>query len=81
MKFLFCTAECVSSYCNMSFTFEFFFRSAYVLTQKLDAFSFPVQKLEELEKEEELRENAGLYDNDEESDDDDMKELRKTARK
>ncbi|PVD37279.1 hypothetical protein C0Q70_04276 [Pomacea canaliculata] len=40
-----------------------------------------MRKLEELEKEEELRENAGLYDNDEESDDDDMKELRKTARK
>ncbi len=38
------------------------------------------QKLEALEKEEELREAAGLYDSD--SDDDpEMDEIRKTARK
>ena len=39
------------------------------------------QKLEELEKEEELREQAGFYDSDESEEDEDMKELRTTARK
>ncbi len=38
------------------------------------------QKLEELEKEEELREKAGFYDSDESSDEE-MKEIRKVANK
>lgn len=40
-----------------------------------------MQKLEQLEKEEELRENAGVYDLDMSSDDEDMKEIRETAAK
>lgn len=39
------------------------------------------QKLEELEKEEELREKAGLYEDDESEEDDEMKEIRQTAKK
>ena len=38
------------------------------------------QKLEELEREEEQRQAAGLYDSDSSEDDEDMKELRATAR-
>ncbi|XP_055957319.1 GTP-binding protein 4 [Patella vulgata] len=38
-------------------------------------------KLEELEKEEELREKAGFYNDDTEEEDEEMKDLRKTARK
>jgi len=37
------------------------------------------QKLEELEKEEELREKAGFYNNDSESEDEDMREIRDLA--
>merc|ERR1712121_482705 len=37
------------------------------------------QKLEELEKEEELREKAGFYNNDSESEDEDMREIRELA--
>nr|KAG5700521.1 hypothetical protein BaRGS_025233 [Batillaria attramentaria] len=40
-----------------------------------------MQKLEELEKEEALREQAGLYDEDEESEDEETQDMRKTARK
>ena len=40
-----------------------------------------LQKLEELEREEEMREKAGLYDEDESEEDEEMKELRSTARK
>ncbi|CAD5123844.1 DgyrCDS12150 [Dimorphilus gyrociliatus] len=40
-----------------------------------------MKKLEELEKEEELREKAGLYDDDESEEDEEMKEIRQTARK
>ncbi|XP_064615993.1 GTP-binding protein 4-like [Liolophura sinensis] len=39
-----------------------------------------MQKLEELEKEEEMREQAGYYDSDDSMEDEDMKELRATAR-
>uniref|UniRef100_A0A669AVP6 Nucleolar GTP-binding protein 1 n=1 Tax=Oreochromis niloticus TaxID=8128 RepID=A0A669AVP6_ORENI len=39
-------------------------------------FSRPSQKLEELEKEEELKERAGEYDSDEESEDEEMQEIR-----
>lgn len=39
------------------------------------------KKLDELEKEEEMREQAGYYDNESEEEDDEMKEIRKTARK
>ncbi|KAK6180820.1 hypothetical protein SNE40_008803 [Patella caerulea] len=38
-------------------------------------------KLEELEKEEELREKAGFYNDDTEEEDEEMQDLRKTARK
>lgn len=38
------------------------------------------QKLEELEKEEELKERAGEYDSDEESDDEEMQEIRSLAK-
>ncbi|XP_038049443.1 nucleolar GTP-binding protein 1-like [Patiria miniata] len=38
-------------------------------------------KLEELEREEELREQAGMYNEDMSSDDEDMKQIRSTARK
>lgn len=40
-----------------------------------------MKKLDELEKEEEMREQAGYYDNKSEEEDDEMKEIRKTARK
>lgn len=40
-----------------------------------------MKKLDELEKEEEMREQAGYYDNESEEEDDEMKEIRKTARK
>lgn len=40
-----------------------------------------LKKLDELEKEEEMREQAGYYDNESEEEDDEMKEIRKTARK
>ncbi|KAK2178094.1 hypothetical protein NP493_563g04039 [Ridgeia piscesae] len=40
-----------------------------------------MKKLEELEKEEELREKAGFYESDDSEEDDDMKQLRCTARK
>lgn len=40
-----------------------------------------MKKLDELEKEEEMREQAGYYDNESEEEDDKMKEIRKTARK
>jgi len=39
------------------------------------------QRLDDLEKEEDLREKAGYYDNASSEEDDDMKELRKTASK
>lgn len=40
------------------------------------------QKLEALEREEELREKAGFYDNDDSDDDDEeLQEIRKTAAK
>lgn len=38
------------------------------------------QKLEELEKEEELKERAGEYDSDEESEDEEMQEIRTLAK-
>lgn len=38
------------------------------------------QKLEELEKEEELKERAGEYDSDEESEDEEMQEIRVLAK-
>lgn len=38
--------------------------------------SLPSQKLEELEKEEELKERAGEYDSDDESEDEEMQEIR-----
>ena len=41
--------------------------------------SFIFQKLDELEKEEELRERAGYYDNEDSEEDEEMKEIRKTA--
>lgn len=40
-----------------------------------------MKKLDELEKEEEMREQAGYYNNESEEEDDEMKEIRKTARK
>ncbi|XP_048773228.1 GTP-binding protein 4-like [Ostrea edulis] len=40
-----------------------------------------MKKLDELEKEEEMREQAGYYDNDSEEEDEEMQEVRKTARK
>ncbi|ESO96468.1 hypothetical protein LOTGIDRAFT_231795 [Lottia gigantea] len=40
-----------------------------------------MEKLEELEKEEELREKAGFYNNEESEEDEEMKDLRNTARK
>jgi len=40
-----------------------------------------LSKLEALEQEEELREKAGMYNSDSEEDDDEMKEVRKTAAK
>lgn len=40
-----------------------------------------MEKFDELEKEEEMREQAGYYDNESEEEDDEMKEIRKTARK
>lgn len=40
-----------------------------------------MKKLDELEKEEEMREQAGYYDNESEEEDDEMKEIRKAARK
>lgn len=43
-------------------------------------FSRPSQKLEELEKEEELKERAGEYDSDEESEDEEMQEIRILAK-
>ena len=42
--------------------------------------STAVQKLEELEKEEELREKAGMYESDMSDDDEEMKEKRELAR-
>lgn len=39
-----------------------------------------MKKLDELEKEEEMREQAGYYDNESEEEDEEMKEIRKTAR-
>lgn len=39
-----------------------------------------MKKLDELEKEEELREKAGYYDNEDSEEDDNMKEIRKTAK-
>ena len=42
-------------------------------------FFFLFQKLDELEKEEELRERAGYYDNEDSEEDEEMKEIRKTA--
>uniref|UniRef100_A0A4D5R9X4 Nucleolar GTP-binding protein 1 n=1 Tax=Scolopendra viridis TaxID=118503 RepID=A0A4D5R9X4_SCOVI len=39
-----------------------------------------LKKLEQLEKEEELRERAGLYDNDESEEDEEMKEIRRLAK-
>lgn len=42
---------------------------------------FPLaQKLEDLEKEEELKEKAGEYDSDEESEDEEMQEIRVLAK-
>ncbi len=44
-------------------------------------FLFPVsQKLEDLEKEEELKERAGEYDSDDESEDEEMQEIRVLAK-
>jgi len=40
---------------------------------------FFCQKLDALEKEEELREKAGYYDSDDSEEDEEMQELRKTA--
>ncbi|XP_062580603.1 GTP-binding protein 4-like [Saccostrea cucullata] len=40
-----------------------------------------MKKLDELEKEEEMREQAGYYDNESEEEDEEMKSIRKTARK
>ncbi|XP_061164106.1 GTP-binding protein 4-like [Saccostrea echinata] len=40
-----------------------------------------MKKLDELEKEEEMREQAGYYDNESEEEDEEMKNIRKTARK
>lgn len=40
----------------------------------------PYQHLTELEKEEELREQAGEYDSDEESEDEEMQEIRQLAK-
>lgn len=42
--------------------------------------SRPWQKLEDLEKEEELKERAGEYDTDEESEDEEMKDIRALAK-
>ena len=53
----------------------------HMLSHHTDAHcSVTVQKLEELEKEEELREKAGMYDSDMSDDDDEMKEKRELAR-
>lgn len=41
---------------------------------------FSSQKLEELEKEEELKEGAGEYDSDDESEDEEMQEIRVLAK-
>lgn len=40
-----------------------------------------LQKLDELEKEEELREKAGLYDSEMSDDDEELKEVQQTALK
>ena len=40
-----------------------------------------VQKLDELEKEEELREKAGVYDSDSSEEDEETLEIRKVAKK
>ncbi|KAK3106433.1 hypothetical protein FSP39_019818 [Pinctada imbricata] len=40
-----------------------------------------MKKLDELEKEEEMREKAGYYDSDSEEEDENMKDIRKTAKK
>lgn len=55
-------------------------RSSFVVPTWLVSAFFPSQKLEDLEKEEELKERAGEYDSDDESEDEDMQEIRSLAK-